>query len=243
MISAVLEYKPNILLRRRFSLKIPTRWADITPEQLIAITGRGSIEISSESLHEFFGISKRLAGRLSEYQGYSLLKHLSFFEEISPYTGFIIPEIKKLPAPADRLKDVTFAAFIFGDSYFQDYLRSGKYTDLDNFIASFYHPGKFDDKNIEKYATDIKREKLVVRQAVALNYLLIREWLAQSYPYVFTKDNDTGKRKGSGWVAVFDAVVGDDLSNHDEYAELPLSMVLRYLNRKTKEYYKNGGKV
>jgi hypothetical protein len=157
---------------------------------------------------------------------------------------FVIKKILYFKAPANQLKNITFGAFIFGDTYYQNYI-SGKKEDLNRFIACFYYnKSGFKEKDIELNARIISLADISVREAIAINYALIREWLAKAYPFVFQKA-ESGKKqeKSTGWVGVFDAIVGDDIANQEKYEEKPLSSILRYLNRKTKEYCKNGGKV
>ena len=139
------------------------------------------------------------------------------------------------------LKDVTFGQFIFADSYYQSYLN-GNTADLNRFIACLYTTKKgFSEKTIDHNALIIKSCDVRKREAIGINYALIREWLAAEYPYVF--QHSTTSTKNTGWVAVFDYLVGDDIANHQQYANSPLSLVLRKLNHKTKESYRHGSNI
>jgi len=146
---------------------------------------------------------------------------------------------------------MTFAQFIFAESYFVSYQTDKKPLDLYKFVASLYLPQSrvFSEDDIsasELYFGKVKQEIL---QAVVINYVLIKEWLANAYPMVFQKeDEDNGdelKRKSlkkpnnnSGWLKIFESVVGDDLVNHDRYAILPLHNVLRWMSNKIIENIK-----
>jgi hypothetical protein len=246
MIVITLEYKPyGFFGKKRFNKELPARWAEMTPNQLAVIPDmRRGILDETKLLNIFLGIRKSLIKRIDSYQRYCILKELQFINKPEAYEKFIISKILWYKAPAPFLKDITFGAFMFGDTYYQNYL-SGTTGDLNRFIACFYYDKKgFNEKYIEDNAFKIGLIDLKTREAIAINYALIREWLAKAYPFVFEQGHIRYKaEKSRGWVGVFDAIVADDISNSEKYAEKPLSTILRYLNRKTKEYYKHGSNV
>jgi hypothetical protein len=243
MITIAIEYRPvNILsITRRKELSLPEHWRELTPVQLenIGYVFSGAMpEVRQISL--FLGVSLFFATRLDSWQRFCILKQLRFLNSIEICDRFIIPKIGKLKGPKPLLQNVTFGAFMFGDTYFQQWLEGNKIEDLNKFIACFYTNDKFFDDKIESDSAYISKKSMAKRDAIALNYKLIREWLGQSYPFVFEKvDQEDKKKPSKGWVGVFDAVVGDDLVNQERYAEKPLSQVLRFLNRKRKEYLKS----
>jgi hypothetical protein len=246
MTGITLEYKPfGFLWRRKIEAKMPESWSEMTAKQIIAIPvfNRGALD-DFKLLHIFLGIRRSIAKRIDSYQRFCIIRNLKFIARPEPIGYFIIKKIIGFKAPGKYLKGITFGAFIFGDTYYQNYIE-GKAEDLDRFIACFYYNRfGFKDKDIDRNARIIRLDDISKRQAIAVNYGLIREWLAQSYPYVFQKAEEGQKTDNTkGWVTVFDAVVGDDIVNQEKYAEKPLSHMLRYLNRKTKESYKNGRKV
>jgi hypothetical protein len=246
MIAVSVQYKPfGFLWRRTLEKKLPARWSELTPDQIALVPKlyQGTVD-DCKLLQVFLGIKKSIAKRIDRYQSYCILRNLKYIREPESLDKFIIKKLVGFKAPGDKLKDITFGAFIFGDTYYQNYI-TGKTEDLDKFIACFYYNRfGFEEKNIERNARIIGLTDIRIRWAVAINYGLIREWLAKAYPYVFQKAESGQKQeKPGGWVGVFDRVVGDDIVNQEKYADKPLSIMLRYLNRKTKEFYKNGGKV
>jgi hypothetical protein len=245
MIPVTLEYKPlGFLGRKTIEARIPARWSEMNASQIVAIPHlqKGTLD-ESKLIEIFLGIKTEISRRLDSYQRFCILRNLRFVSEQEPLGNFIIKTIAGFRAPDNNLRGVIFGAFIFGDTYYQNYI-SGKKEDLNRFIACYYLDGRFDEKKVEENARIISSEPLEIREAIAINYVLIREWLARLYPNVFQKADPTKKReKFKGWVEVFDMVVGDDVVNEDKYAEKPLSSILRYLNRKMKEYYKNGSKI
>lgn len=247
MISIAIEYKPLWFLpwRRHIDTKLPARWSELSQEQIIAIPGMNRGRISEQKLLQvFLGIKKSIAKRIDSYQAHCILRNIKYIQEIEAVATFLVHDIAGLKAPDPQLKGITFGAFIYGDTYFQNYMN-GKRDDLNRFIACFYYDKKgFDEKLIESRAKILRVTDIARREAIAMNYGLIREWLARAYPYVFRKTEPGEKHeKSKGWVAVFDMIVANDLVNQERYAMQPVNTVLRYLNRKTKEFYKNGGKV
>jgi hypothetical protein len=201
------------------------------------------------------GIKKSTINKLDEYQRYQLMILFEPFTLVAPYNEFIIPRIDtwttQFFAPKPNLSHITFAQFIFIESYFVSYQTDKKPLDLYKFVASLYLPQSraFSEDDIsagELYFAKVKQEIL---EAVVINYVLIKEWLANAYPMVFQKeDEDNGDEpqkkslkkpnNNSGWLKIFESVVGDDLVNHDRYAILPLHNVLRWMSNKIIENIK-----
>lgn len=240
MIDIVIQYRPVSFYpyTRRRNLLMPSRWTELSDHQLesihLALSGRTN---DNTLISLFLGVSKFFARRLDSYSKFCILRQLTFLNKIDTCDKFIIRRIGNLCAPAARLKDVTFGQFIFGDTYFQNYC-DGKRKDLDSFIACYYTRGKFSEKDIDQNTAVISHESIQKREAIALNYRLIREWLARRYTHVFEKSDAKKKDKSNGWVGVFDAVVGDNVIDTDRYADTPLSQMLRYLDNRVAEHLK-----
>jgi hypothetical protein len=246
MIPVEIEYKPfGLLPSRRITAMMPARWSELTPDQMVVIPDLMRDKISeTKVLEEFLRIRKPISRALDSYQRLCVMQLLKFLKKPEAVGTFIIPVIKGFRGPGNNLKGVCFGAFMFGDTYYQRYVTGDKKS-LDRFIACFYYGKKgFDEQKIEKHAAIIGKADLKLREAVAVNYGLIREWLSQVYPYVFMKQEEgKRKRKAPGWVKVFDRIVGEDIVHQDDYARSPATEILRHLNEEVKEYYKNGGKV
>ena len=246
MIPVTLEYKIGNFIWWKLNRKLPARWSELTPRQMAAIPALQKEELDDTDILEIFlGLKRKIGRRIDSFQRYCILRNLRFIAKPEPLTSFLIGSVAGFNAPARNLQGVTFGTFIFGDTYFQNYIN-GKEDDLDRFIACYYtDESGFSDKSIEVNAAIIRRADYNTRKAIAINYTLIREWFARAYPYVFRKPEEGSRKKMSTktWVEIFDLIVGDDVVNEDKYAQKPLSTMLRFMNRKTKEYYKNGGKV
>lgn len=246
MISVEIEYKPfGILRQRRINKLLPARWSELTEDQMVAVPSliRGGMT-EARVIEIFLRVKRRISKVMDSYQRFCVMQLLRFLKNPEPVGTFIIPRIKGFHRPGNNLKGICFGAFMYGDTFYQRYIGGDKKS-LDRFIACYYYDKKgFDEKMIEKNAAIISREKPEIREAVAVNYGLIREWMAQMYPYVFQKQEEgKRKKKAPGWVKVFDRIVGKDIVHQDDYARSPATEILRHLNETVKEFYKNGGKV
>jgi hypothetical protein len=258
MVEIKLEYQafPFLKYTRVINGAFPSTFGELKPEQLIAIARLLNQTISDIDFLKFMtGIKKSTINKLDENQRYQLMILFEPFTLVAPYNEFIIPRIDtwttQFFSPKPKLAQMTFAQFIFTESYFVSYQTDKKPLDLYKFVASLYLPQSraFSEDDIsasELYFAKVKQEIL---EAVVINYVLIKEWLANAYPMVFQKeDEDNGDElekkslkkpsNNSGWLKIFESVVGDDLVNHDRYAILPLHNVLRWMSNKIIENIK-----
>jgi hypothetical protein len=227
----------------------PEAWDEITPAQLITIACLYTKHIGDVAfLNILTGIKKSILKKLDGYQLLKLFELMDFIKDLKPYNQFIIPKlgrVKELHAPKLKLKGVTFGQFIFADTYFSDYQANSKPADLNRFVASLYLPmdHSFSESTIDENEKWVSNLPADTREAIYINYLLIREWLTTVYPYIFTKYEDV-KSKGltsppakntnrkNGWIKVFDSIVADDIINNDKYASLPVHTVFRFMTAK-----------
>ena len=234
----------------------PEGWHEITPAQLIAIVTTYKGEISDVNfLHVMTGIKKRILRKLTSYHHYKLIELMDFINDLKPFNSFIIKTLniqeRSFFAPKPNLKNMTFGQFIFIDSFFENYQTSGDKSDMDSFLAALYLPPdeKFRETILEKNSSVMAKVDTLTREAIWINYLLIKEWLTQSYPLLFYKQEeekdqqkDIPKKKkqhdSMAWVKILESIVGDDIINHDRYAQVPLHNMLRFMTSKLKENMK-----
>jgi len=260
-----IQYKPFKKFNhiRTFHGNFPSTWDETSPKQLIAIACLMKQTISDvQFLVIMTGLSKRNIKSLDDYQRFQLIELFDTFQSGLPYNEFIIKDIPCsrtiLYRPKPKLKGVTFGQFIFMDTHFINYQESSDVNDLNQFIAATYLPSekKFKEQFIEDNFELIGETDLLTREAIVINYHLIRDWLSDVYPLVFQKKSEENlnepekkklpkKKDANSWIKVFDGLVGDDIVNEDNYAKLPLHNVLRHLTNqiKTNAKIKRNGKV
>ncbi len=237
MTTIEIQYLPIRWLKytRKISTHHPDTWQELTPAQFIAAACVFKESISDDHLiASMLGLKKRLVRKLSAYQKLAVIELLKFIETYEPYYKFIIPQIAGFSSPLPRLKDETFGCFIFAETYFEQYATTNNLEFLSKFIACWYRPGLFKESEINDRAEIIARQPLVTQEAIYINYFLIREWYITEYPEVFRPAEDQTKKEKSTWLDIYDAIVGDDIVKEQKYAELPISTVLRYLDKRIK---------
>lgn len=264
MEKVTVDYRPIRFLNwiRKYEFEHPSSWPELTAVQLIAVACLYHGTISERRLLQvMLEMPKKIIRQLDDFHVYKLIELMEFLKDKRPpFQEFILQELKvgriKFIAPDKRLQGVTFGEFIFADTYYMDYAQDSDESKLNKFIACFYRDavkGKkvpFDEKEIEARAGLIGKLPLHEREAVAMNYGMIREWLERCYIHVFPKVDEESKKpkkkkaSNGSWVDVFDNVVGDDLVNEQRYAQLSVMNVLRKMNKAIRENNKkkrNGG--
>lgn len=240
----VVEYKWLGLIPFRWKRTIPEQWDEVTPQQLITLAKLYMEEINDmQTVALFYEIPKILVRWMPEYYIFTLINELDFITDFKPCNRFMIKKLAGLNAPRPRLDGMSFGQFIFADTYFEEYADSVNPESLHKFIASLYTPPKkaFSDKQIPDLAKKVALQDESEIQAIVINYRLIREWLMEAYPVIFSKGKEKEgtkepvKRNKQGWLDVLDSLVDDDIVNFDKYAQMPLHNVLRYMSKKIKE--------
>lgn len=255
MESILLKYRPVPWIPITFKSKgsVPSSWEEINGRQLIALVSLQKNDISEfEFFHRFTGISLRVIKQLPEFLLWNISKTLEWCSNVKPHNSFVIEKLTigdiTLFCPLPKLKKMTFGQFIFSDTSFTTYSETQADGDLNKFVASLYLPAgiEFADDLITKYAFVVSRVPIRTREAIVVNYYMIREWLAEVYPMIFVKPvtpaqakNDEKKKPaGDGWIRIFEQFVGDDIVNQDKYAGLPVHNVLRFLTTRIRKSYK-----
>lgn len=267
-----LEYYPYrwLRLKRKVTGHFPQNWGDVQARHLVAIACLYKGTISEMRLLEVMsGIPRRVLKRLSAFQRYKLGELIEFIIDPRARHELIIRKIRAkqtdsrnrqvLHAPKPKLKGVSFAQFIFTDTWFGIYQQSQKREDLIRFVASLYWPDgcTFEENSLEENAKRLSGVRAETLEAVAINWQLIHEWLSLSYPLIFHKaekedpepesveirskhENSKPNTENSGpdqnrWIKVFNNLVGDDVLNRDKWAETPVNVIFEYMTKKYKE--------
>jgi hypothetical protein len=252
MRKVTISYRPFRRLKytRYIQGNFPATWEETNLKQLIAIACLMKRSISDvQFLSIMTGLSKKTINKLDDYQRFQLIELFDTFQSNKPYNEFIIEQLDckgtLLIRPKAKLKGVTFGQFIFMDTHFINYQQSADYNDLNQFVAATYLPyGQiFAEHIIDANHQWVAKTDLLTREAIVINYHLIRDWLSEVYPLVFQKKSEETKSKqkttpkksdANSWIKVFDGLVGDDIINEDNYANIPLHNVLRHLTNQMK---------
>ncbi|NQU85266.1 MAG: hypothetical protein HQ541_05850, partial [Mariniphaga sp.] len=168
----------------------PEKWEEISPEQLIVIAClyKNSITLL-KFLNKMTQIKTRVLKKLDEYQLLKLTELVGFVSDFKPFNHFIIKKLdleETLYSPKVKLKGMSFGQFIFADTYFNNYRFDNKQEDLNKFIACLYLPENqtFDESLIDGRSELTANLPLGTKEAIAINYQLIWEWLSKVYPLI-----------------------------------------------------------
>lgn len=248
----VIEY-PFLFFTRRAKGISPSSWNELSETQFLEISRlvHGK-EIDFQFLSVLTSFSKRLIKALSPYQLGKLSDQFDFIgNSAKTHNYFFSSKLKgtNLYSPQPKLAGMTFGQFIFADTYYNNWLNDKKDEDLNKFIASLYlfRNEKYNEDANSSRKIRIGKVPKDLRLSIAYNYSLIISWLQNSYPLIFHRsiedpsaEQSDGIRpnirhKDSGWLKIFDSLVGDDLINRNKYARLPIHAVLSFLTAKYKE--------
>lgn len=245
---------PFFFFTRRAKGTLPGSWNELSEKQFIAVSSLvNGREIDFQRLSVLTSLPVRLIKALSPYQLAKLSDQIGFIGNASKsHNSFFSSRLKgtKLYSPKPKLAGMTFGQFIFADAYYNSWLANKDHQTLNKFIASLY---LFDEEQFKEASIPGKKslvEKLQkdLRLSIAFNYSLVVSWLQNAYPLIFhspvhlpdptVKADDIRpdiRTKDSGWLKIFEALVGEDLIHRNQYAELPVNVVLNYLTAKYKE--------
>ncbi len=226
-------------------LKVPTRWDELSPTQFLCVNHLMHEKWNMEQFFcKFFPIKQKVLHGLDGFQIFKLSEQIEFLSDTTlPCNVWIIPRFDQYRRPQPNLEGVTLQQWMMVDTYFSRYISSGKEEYLNYAIAALYlRKGvRFSGKrtvNIKKEARRISRIDPIKKEAIFLNYVLIKNWLSKSYPYLFPVNivSKKGKKiKGTDWLEIFDTLVGDDLPQIDDYKIIMANDAFRIMNRRIKD--------
>lgn len=245
---------------------MPERWDELSPLQFIAAICLWMGEISeTEFLRLSLGLSS-VVWRMDEYQRFALIREMMWVRNVRrPHYAFIIDRLPgtDLFAPGVKLKGCTLQQFMTFDSFFSQYIsliaEKANATDaLDSFIATVYRRegeyfsireaqiavGNTDGVRLvvmEDHLKDVSPLPQAVKEAVTVNYILIRSWLSKAYPHLFPagEDEETSNTPKTprpvDWLKVFDAFIGDHIADIEKYKAMQATDAFRIMNRRIRE--------
>lgn len=250
---------------------MPERWDELSPLQFIAAIRLWMGEISeSEFLSLTLGLSS-VIWRMDDFQRFTLTREMMWVRNVRrPHNAFIIDRLPgtELYAPGTKLKGCTLQQFMTFDSFYSLYLAhsaqaketvSEAATDaLNSFIATLYRRndeffsireaqiaiGNTDGVKLVELETHlllVSKLPQAVKEAVSVNYVLIRSWLSKAYPHLFPEGEDEEPTnapkavKPVDWLKVFDAFIGDHIGDIEKFKAMQATDAFRIMNRRIRE--------
>ena len=233
----------------------PTRWWELTERQFLAIVGAVTGRLDKDGyLSALTGLPRRLVGYLDDWSRYTLERQLRWVDdEKSEASRLFVGRIEGLEAPADTLAGMPLQQYMTVDTYFAQYTETmgdgharGDEEKLCMMVGALYlrRDESYFPTGGERLADLggnaamlLRRADRLLLDAVWLNWVLIRNWLARAYPLLFpTPDEGDAKqkqqRRRNAWLDAFDAFMGDDVAHMDQYRRMAATDAFRLMNKR-----------
>lgn len=255
----------------RRQLTLPESWEELTSKQFLAAVRLWTGSITPDDfLHDVFGFRRKELRRMDDYQRWVLLHATDWMQNLRhPHNCFFMNRIPgtDLYSPGPRLRGCSLQQFMTVDTFFNQYTiamnraghqeEAGQY--LDKFIAALYKRegetytveehritiGEGEPRLVvlEDHLIGVNKMTSEMKQAVMMNYVLIRSWLCRSYPHLFPEPDDEEYRptnsprqpSPTNWLAVFDSFVGDDVAQMEHYKAMAATDAFRIMNKRIRD--------
>lgn len=247
-----IEIEERHLLRRHTTyLTMPETADEYTPRQYVALVSLAENLLPMDDfLSRFFGFRPDLLARMSGYQQYKLWEVVEQIPPLAlPERTWYVPSVGDgLLSPSPRLRGMTMQQFMTVDTYAGLALYTRKESYLNRFVASLYlrdgesfvEKARYTTPDIDVRSEEVSGIPREERQALLTNWALVKDWLADGYPSLFSRASADSTEKNSktkpvSWLRLFDAWVGDNVAFMHSYKTMECTDALRILNRKIKE--------
>lgn len=196
--------------------------------------------------------------------------HNCFFLERIPKSSLYAPgpRLKGCSLQQFMTVDTFFSQYTMAMSNLQlqkgevksmEMLMDGAQQMLDQFIAALYkrHDETYSVEEhritigegeprlvvLDDHLPAVRKMAPEMKQAVLMNYVLIRSWLCKSFPHLFPEPEDADERpsnsprqpKPVNWLSVFDSFVGDNVAQMEHYKAMAATDAFRVMNRRIRE--------
>ncbi len=264
-----VEYRRWWRTRKR-ELMMPERWDELSGEQFVAAVRLwlGTVTLP-QFLKQLFGFKDSELQRMDDYQKWVLLHSVDWLRDLKrPHNAFFLRRLpgSDLHSPGPRLKGCSLQQYMTVDTFFSQYLIAAEKNDqfakerLDDFIATLYKKEnevfsmaeaaglniKQDDVSLvvlEEHLPFVRALDMSVKQAIVLNFVLIRSWLCRAFPHLFPEaesdeekvSNKPSVPKPTDWLAIFDNFIGEHVADMEKYQAMAATDAFRVMNRRIRE--------
>ncbi|ADV44380.1 hypothetical protein [Bacteroides helcogenes] len=253
----------NFCIRHEIIRLVPQTWAELSPCQFLLVSRFYLQEINDfEFIREFYSLPSN--ARFDDYYIYHLSELIGFISDCrTRMDHFILPQVKGLKAPGERLKGMCLEHFMHVDTAFNRYASNGRDVSLDTFVSMLYMKNNeyivlpSNGKNslfskwrpliLQKRVQEVAKIDKHVKYAIFLNYVFVKRWLSKAFPFLFPLNGEAESPKGKknktvsssvNWLEIFDAFVGDDVAVMEKYQAMPVTTAFRLLNKRIRDAQK-----
>ena len=246
---------------REIHLTAPAGWTDITPEQLLFVSGLFGEQLSEAEflircLVNFTGIEPVKHG-ITTGDGELLYEFLdpdgelfslsaeemkSLTDELRWLTGSVglcrLPEKLGGLSPVDsRLFGVTLEEYLLADQHYANYSATKRVDDLNHLIAVFYRkPGEgWDEGKYKRYVNILRSVPNHAKSAVYIWFTGLKKWIIDKYPYMFgdgTGGETSAASPDEHILRLFASLNNGDVTKNKEILRTHVHEVFYELNQK-----------
>lgn len=228
--------------KKEHVIPVPTEWGELSREQLFAVVNNELGLVGDDEFYSAFGFPVHLLPAWIKVQ---INDTLSFITDLSGKCDhFIIDHVKNMKAPAKHLIGCSFQQFMSIDSFYSYFISTQDEEFLGKMCAATFllpDEGFVRDKQHTQLVdiairTDIFMldDHKILRNALFLNWILIKNWLSGIYKNLFPKGDvsSNNKPQPADWLSVFDSFVGDNVPFMESYQSMECMDALRILDHK-----------
>jgi len=225
--------------REPISVILPTKWEEVTEEQIIDIVGIFKNELTLKAmLNTFTGLNIGIEEELSNKSSAEARSILDKLAESFTYSNFIIKEFRGQRVFNPFIMNHSLEAVSLGVLYHKLALnnKNGDLSNLLKLTACFYFDKGFRKENIDCFFTLFDEKANLARLlAINFNFALIYNWLKERYPYACRLvDTDVQTNDKLDWFQFA------YLQNPVFYSAYSLTDSMKKINLSIKEYINNG---
>lgn len=257
MITVELSYRmvPWLPFKKYVKASHPEGWAELDTFQFADVVEFINKPYDKNSHTALINSLLDLKDPLTDFPE-EIIKLHAFIKDSYPIRAWVIKSLavknQILLGPSDEFRNVTIGEFIFGDTYFLEYVKTNSPESLGRFLSCFYRP--VDAKGENNYTYEDNRVKFNprhtvewvkefdvidegIKNAIAFNYKNIRGWIQDKYSWVFPKGSDSApKSKPEGqWRNFAKAVIAGDYVNQEKRMETLMHTILYDMNQDIKD--------
>lgn len=242
----------------------PSSWDELTRQQLLDVAGMFYKKITIrdfrvQMIFKFLNIKLKEFKKLTNEEAYALSETLEFLTKEVTLTRQLIPRILKYHGPSDGLRNIIFREFINANLRYDDYIKNGKKSELDELVAVLYRRKKvfwwirkhfspdtdprqkLIEKTIEKRGRKLKGVSQEVKYAVYLFFSGVFHSLSGMFPRTFRQRSETSRNDGKGWISLVISLAEGktDHRSIDRVLDSNMYNVFFGLEEKAKQYEKH----
>jgi hypothetical protein len=216
--------------------RIPVDFEHISAKKFIDLTGV-IFSLQSDARKKMHALMIFLNWRAVFFKDYELVETTNLTEwifsgenkterVIIPYVGSFL---RRYYGPKMQLHNIKWGVFRNVSDYFEMYEKMKEIRYLNSAIALLYPA-----KNFEKHKDYVNKLPVIVRLAIYWNWILMINYLAATFPYVFGKSKKKQSKKLHLWYEFMNEWLEFKAEDFEKKDNLPAMEVLSSLNLQIK---------